>query len=246
MLLQKYADDDDAAIREMVGRMQGKFNKYWEDYSVILAMGAVLDPRLKVEMIEKAYEAADPTTSWLKIDELKENLKMLYKDYQTRNRASSCGVSATPTPHDIVTESPLEHDFDDVKRSLDFGVGNTKTHLDIYLDEPRLARSAFPDLDILGYWKENQHRLGCLTEMARDLLTIPITTVASESAFSIGARILTPYRNRLLPKNVQALLCTRNWLRGYEDYEEIIEDDNEATSSRTEVSTSENPRGPRP
>ncbi|CAA7029613.1 unnamed protein product [Microthlaspi erraticum] len=185
MLLQKYADDDDAAIREMVGRMQGKFNKYWEDYSVILAMGAVLDPRLKVEMLKKLMK-----------------LRILL-------------LLATPTPHDIVTESPLEHDFDDI---WIFWATGKRTNI--------------------GF--------GCLAEMARDLLTIPITTVASESAFSIGARILTPYRNRLLPKNVQALLCTRNWLRGYEDYEEIIEDDNEATSSRTEVSTSEDPRGPRP
>lgn len=98
-------------------------------------------------------------------------------------------------------------------------MNNTKTLLDIYLDEPRLERKSFPNLDVLSYWKDNQHRLGDLACMARDLLSIPITTVASESAFSIGARVLTPYRNRLLPKNVQALLCTRNWLRGFADYE---------------------------
>lgn len=116
LLLQKYARCDDYAIREMVRRMQGKFNKYWEDYSIILAMGVVLDPRLKVQMLEKAYEAVDPTTSTLKIEELNANLKMLYNDHQTRNHASSCGVSATPTPHEILTESPLEHDIDDVSK----------------------------------------------------------------------------------------------------------------------------------
>ena len=96
---------------------------------------------------------------------------------------------------------------------------NPKTHLDIYLEDPRVNRKKYPNLDVLGYWKENLHRLSDLADMARDLLTIPLTTVASESAFSIGGRILTPYRNRLLPKNVQALLCARNWLRGFAEFE---------------------------
>ncbi|XP_049368461.1 elongation factor 1-delta-like [Solanum verrucosum] len=49
--------------------------------------------------------------------------------------------------------------------------------------------------------------------MARDVLSIPVSIVASESAFSIGGRIFDSYRSSLSPKTVEALICTQQWIR---------------------------------
>lgn len=48
--------------------------------------------------------------------------------------------------------------------------------------------------------------------MAIDLLSVPISAVALERAFSIGGRILSQERSWLKPENVKALMCTRDWL----------------------------------
>ncbi|KAH9668894.1 BED-type domain-containing protein [Citrus sinensis] len=48
---------------------------------------------------------------------------------------------------------------------------------------------------------------------ARDVLAIPVSTVASKSAFSTGGRILDQYRSSLTPDMVEALVLLQNWLR---------------------------------
>jgi hypothetical protein len=48
---------------------------------------------------------------------------------------------------------------------------------------------------------------------ARDIFAIPVTIVASESAFSISGRVLSDHRSRLTPKTLEVLMCAQNWLR---------------------------------
>ncbi|KAM0828082.1 hypothetical protein ACQ4PT_067784 [Festuca glaucescens] len=57
--------------------------------------------------------------------------------------------------------------------------------------------------------------------MARDFLAIPLSTVASESAFSCGGRILGDTRSSLTPEMLQALVCAKDWLFIPKDDEDL-------------------------
>ena len=52
-----------------------------------------------------------------------------------------------------------------------------------------------------------------LQAIAKDILVILISTVASKSSFSIGGQILSPHYSRLQWTTSEALMSTRSWLR---------------------------------
>ncbi|KAL5723637.1 hypothetical protein ACHQM5_007013 [Ranunculus cassubicifolius] len=73
--------------------------------------------------------------------------------------------------------------------------------------------------DILGWWKiKGMNSYPTLALVARDILAIQVSTVASESAFSTGGRVIDPFRSSLTPKSVEALICFQNWLGSEEIY----------------------------
>ena len=89
-----------------------------------------------------------------------------------------------------------------------------KYDLELYLEENKLPR--IENYNVLGYWNQNGSRFPILSQMARDVLAIPLSTVASESAFSAGGRVLDAYRSSLAPETVESIICLRDWLYGHQ------------------------------
>uniref|UniRef100_A0ACD5T6T2 Uncharacterized protein n=1 Tax=Avena sativa TaxID=4498 RepID=A0ACD5T6T2_AVESA len=47
----------------------------------------------------------------------------------------------------------------------------------------------------------------------KDVLAVPVSTIASEASFSTGRRVINPQRSSLSSKMVEALICGQSWLR---------------------------------
>ncbi|XP_054796727.1 zinc finger BED domain-containing protein DAYSLEEPER-like [Prosopis cineraria] len=249
ILLNEHMMSDDSVLQEMASKMKDKFHKYWSDYSMILALGTVLDPRMKFEVIEHYYPLIDPIHGHAKIETIKYKLIYIFDQYKEMSGTSSSpttqsslGPGTSSNHQSFVGSHNIVEKGRDEKKALFQVYGDflrvkirdassiTKSELDYYLKEATLDLNAFIEMNVLDYWKNNQHRFSILSKIACDVLSIPITTVASESAFNIGSRILTKYGSSLLPENVQALVCTRNWLFGwnYDGEGSDDEDDDEA------------------
>ncbi|KAG6502725.1 hypothetical protein ZIOFF_035012 [Zingiber officinale] len=86
-----------------------------------------------------------------------------------------------------------------------------KSELDVDLEEGCHRHNPNDAFDALGWWKLNTNKFPVLSTLARDILAIPITTVASEATFSVGGRVIDKYCASLAPATVEMLMCGGDW-----------------------------------
>jgi hypothetical protein len=114
------------------------------------------------------------------------------------------------------TKTTQENDEYQFKKYL---ADKNKTHkapsptgkLNLYLQELTVAIDS-PSFEILNWWKVNALRFPILATLAKMILMTPMTSIALESAFSTGGRILSNYQSSTKPKTVKALVRGQDWI----------------------------------
>lgn len=147
-------------------------------------------------------------------NDLDETLSQMFNEYKSKMGLNNDGSSGNENLNQA-NDGPvhpslrLRLQFERDSGMVSQGVGCSD--LEEYLSEkPKIFTD---DFDILGWWKVNSLRFPVLSQMARDVLAMPISTVASESAFSTGGRIVNDFRSSLTPRMVQSLVCAQDWMR---------------------------------
>ncbi|TYI73131.1 hypothetical protein E1A91_D07G110000v1 [Gossypium mustelinum] len=186
-------------LTPMVKQMQEKFNKYWAEYSLILSCAAILDPRYKLNYVQYCFNTIYGIHASDFVETILSNLRLFFDEYVKKSKSMSSSLAGSSNVSD--------------KNPVDSG-------LDEHNDNSAYFRGYFDESDDYKRYlnksstrSENSIRYNELSFLARDLLAIPISIVASESAFSMGKKVITPLRSSLKPKTVQAVVCLDDWMR---------------------------------
>lgn len=213
----------DPLLKDMAENMKKKFDNYWgsiDRINSMLFVAVVLDPRYKLNYVKfwfkKLYDNEQVDDMVAKV---RGTLDRLYEHYATK--ATSEGVSRQPIYKPHSSQLMVDTNVKDVRKRLnslyklhlvDEDNAKRKSEVDQYLldgcEDPEME-----NFDILNWWKVNSSKYRILGQVARDVLAIPVSTVASRSAFSTGGRVFDPFQSPLSPRTIEAFICAQNWLR---------------------------------
>ncbi|BAF04054.2 Os01g0170400 [Oryza sativa Japonica Group] len=238
LLLREWSHSEDKLSKEMGTRMLMKYYKYWgEKYgerqgdrekrgekdkgdqllNFTVFFCVAIDPRYKLSnCIRMGIKVMFGDTVGEKVWEtVNTYFRALFEEYKEMYTPKDKAPQPTESESTAETSKRVSCRWMSVitqQLNSEGGSGTIKSEVDKYLSEDNEPDT--PKFDILKWWKANSTRFPILSHLARDLLAIPITSVASESAFSAGGRTLDDFRTSLTPRMVERLVCANDWLRG--------------------------------
>ncbi|XP_062212314.1 zinc finger BED domain-containing protein RICESLEEPER 1 [Phragmites australis] len=215
---------EDPIFSSIAKDMHERFDKYWKDCSLVLAVAVVMDPRFKMKLVEFSYSKIYGAEAAKYVKVVNDAVHELYKEYvaqplpltpayveQGENNDGPANANNTQGAAPSTGDGLLDFDMylSEIQSSQP-----SKSELEQYLDESLTPRSH--EFDILNWWKLNTVKFPTLSKMARDILAIPMSMVSSGSsvfAAGTGSRMLDDYRSSLRPEIVEALVCAKDWLQ---------------------------------
>lgn len=211
--LIEWCKSPDPLISSMALKMREKFDRYWNKCSLSLAIAAILDPRFKMKLVEYYYTKIYGSNASDYIKEVSDGVKELFNQYSMGSTSASIDQGPARPGNCLLLPSTSN----DRLKGFDKFLHETSqsqsvvSDLDKYLEEPVFPRNF--DFNILNWWKVHTPRYPVLAMMVRDVLGVPMSTVAVGSLFHTEGRVLDHYRSSLNPDTLQALICTQDWLR---------------------------------
>jgi hypothetical protein len=199
-------------FRPIARPMKAKFLKYWEKIPLLYSYAMILDPRGKMKGFQRALELLGKALNVnysLYYSDVKSELTRLFCKYQEKY---GNGTGSARAQRSMLPPSGAANRWGRIFESSSSTPSTTSAvnELTAYLDSDSVSW-ADPNFDILLWWRDHKQTYPILSILARDIMAVPVSTVSSESCFSLTGRILEDRRRRLLPEHVEMLTCIKDW-----------------------------------
>ncbi len=215
---QLRAHDNDIILHDAVSHMKAKYLKYWKDIPYLFSFAFMLDPRAKSPGLCNLLQLF---TEVLGIDystyfrDVKNSLNDLYIKYEEKY----AGVRPRRPPQAPKVGTKMSFwksvmgkgaSSSDTSHDESLSTRGTSGELAAYLSKDTVDFQE-EEFHILTWWQQHNGTYPVLSILARDVLSVPVSTVSSESAFNLVGRILEDRRTSLHSDMVEILLSTKDW-----------------------------------
>jgi len=229
---------NDSNLHNMIHGMQLKFFKYYEDIPLLNCVACLLDPTLKSYGLEQLLNFySDCAPDWITFDvtsvlnKTNETLNALLSIYEQNHNASHSsetsisGSSSSPSFLHTVKGKSVLNPYSLLKKQKST-TNQRFNEITLFVNSPlvEVDPESHERFDILRWWKENKKSFPILSTIARDILTVPVSTVASESAFSAGGRVLDEKRRSMDPKTLEIVVQLKDWFDAEKRKQGAVED----------------------
>ncbi|KAJ0466476.1 putative transcription factor/ chromatin remodeling BED-type(Zn) family [Helianthus annuus] len=232
---------------EMIRPMKVEFIKYFKEMSPVFTCAAALNPTLNVRGVEILLENITSNLNLLEEDmhfaanvktNFTKHFSNMFEVYKAKYESMRNAAFSSHDSNDPMIE------LYNLMRDANNQRGNTPySELESYTATNVLggmtSLQEFKTFDIFAWWKKNESQFPILAAMARDLLTVQASTLASDSAFSVIGRVLPRVRRNLDPFMMEMCICLKDYLDGVERAQHCSSFEGDITSAEQELNEEE-------
>lgn len=102
-----------------------------------------------------------------------------------------------------------EHDGSSSSSSYIHGPNELNRYLQMDLSVMTMKEKR--DMDIIQWWNQHESRFPIVAQMARDILSMLVSTIASQSTFSTSGQIVENRRCSLTNEMIEVITCLLDW-----------------------------------
>jgi hypothetical protein len=212
---------NDNLLRDVIVPMKSKFLKYWRNIPILYFFAFILDPRAKLNGFNSALQVLsellnhDYSTYY---NDVRNELANLFAKYDSKYGALRLQRPSQPTaapgndpavwclifrgaPGSFAVPNPASS-----RPTISAAI----SELSAYLDSD-LLNQYDASFHVLNWWHDHERSYPVLSILAKDIMTVPVSTISSESAFSLTGRLLDDRRRSLTPAHVERLSLIKDW-----------------------------------